>query len=407
MKKIVSMLLCLAMLGGVCAFAEGEISLGTVGNARAAYSVSCQTPKQFTVFHKQSDNQTIEGMLANDKTNQASYLFVIAMDNEYAGIESLGAPDAAELEKRTSAYREEGLDVTVKEKNGEKYLCLADKSAKKNTYASIETIIHGCLIQISISPVEGVYASMTEKQAQTAVDFLATLTFEPAEPIPGEEEEAEEESAEAEEAIEETISDEIITEAPAASAEGWATNREPLNPRLTEKEQQIFDRAAQQIGMDYEPLIVLATQVVAGTNYAYLCREKEEGGEWIVVTVYNNLSDQAQVLSAHMLVHYHLLTADRAPAAGLSGGWTLKEMDNGALLPEKAQAAFSQAMRSADKALSPVALLGSYWGSGYDYLVLARDMNAYYLVTVHAPLTGDASVADTAYLDLLAYVSVN
>ena len=413
MKKIVSLLLCLVMLGGVCAFAEGEVSLGTVGNARAAYSITCLTPKGFTVFHKQSDNQSIEGMLANDKPKQASYLFVIAMDREYDGIESLGVPGSAELEKRTAAYEEEGLAVTVKEKNGEKYMCLADKTAKKNTYASIETIIHGCLIQISISPVEEVYASMTDKQAQTAIDFLATLVFTPADPIPGEEEEPEIAEEEAEAGQEEEIAAELIEEEPAVEnppmiVGGWAVSGEPVQNRLNEEEQKVFDQVVAVTGMDYEPAAVLATQVVAGTNYAYLCREKDGDREWIVVTVFSGLNGETQVLNAHVLALYALLTTDKTLPAGLSGGWSLRETDSGAALqPEEAQAAFSQAVAGTEENLSPIALLGTQEVAGTNYKVLAQSENALYLVTVYAPLTGDASIIDMEILDLLAYVSAN
>ncbi len=402
MKKIVSLLLCLIMLGGVCAFAEeGEVSLGTVGNAKAAYSISCATPKGFTVFHKQSDDQTIEGMLANDKPKQSSYLFVIAMDEEYAGIESLGALDAAELEKRISAYEEEGLAVTVKEKNGEKYMRLADKTAKKNTYASVETVIHGCLIQISISPVEDVYSSMTEKQAQTAIDFLATLAFAPADPIPGAEEPEEIIEAELDE-------EEPAVEAPSMIVGGWAVSGEPVQNRLNEEEQKVFDQAAAATGMDYEPAAVLATQVVAGTNSAYLCREKDGDREWIVVTVYSGLNGETQVLNAHVLALYALLTTDKALPAGLSGGWSLREADSSAALqPEEAQAAFSQAAAASEESLSPIALLGAQVVAGTNYKVLAQGENALYIVTVYAPLIGDASITAMEMLDLLAYVSAN
>lgn len=48
---------------------------------------------------------------------------------------------------------------------------------------------------------------------------------------------------------------------------GGYTKFRPLN----EEEQAIFDEATKGIvGVDYEPLLV-ATQVVAGTNYKYIC----------------------------------------------------------------------------------------------------------------------------------------
>lgn len=421
MKKIVSVLLCLAMLGGLCAYAEeGDVNLGIVGNSQVAYSITCQTPKQFTVFHKQGDNQTIEGMLANDKPTQASYLFVIALDREFAGIESLGAADTTALNSLTAAYEEEGLAVTVKEQNGEKYMCLADQGAKKNTFASVETVIHGCLIQISIAPVQDTVSAMTEKQAQTAIDFLATLAFAPADPIPGEdpEEEAEEEEAISDDdektEDEELISDTVEEETEAAPAEttpvlvgGWQVNEEPVSSLLTEDEQKVFDQVVAATGMDYEPAAVLATQVVAGTNYAYLCQEKDGDQEWIIVTVFSGLNGETQVLNAHVLALYNLLTTDKPMPLGLAGGWTLREAYDGALLPEEAQAAFTQAAEAANEAFSPIALLGTQVVAGTNYKVLARGEAALYLVDVYAPLAGDASITGTAMLDLLSYVSVN
>ena len=407
MKKIISLLLCLAMLGSAVAFAEEAAAkeLGVVGNARVGYSVSCEAPKQFTVFQSQADNQTIEGMLANENPKQASYVFSVALEEEYADVESLVALDDAAMEAWIAPYQEDGLTVTVKEKNGEKYLCLAEAGAKKNTFVSIETVMNGCLVQISLSPVEEVISAMTEKQAEAAIDFLSTLAFAPADPIPGEETEEEELLEQAEPEQEEEAA---AVESQPMLVGGWTVSGDPVNVRLSEEEQKVFDQAVALTGMDYEPVIVLATQVVAGTNFAYLCREKGEDQEWIVVTIYSGLNGDVQVLNAHVLALYHLLTTDKALPANLAGGWTLRQPDNGAiLLDEAAQAAFSQAVAAADESLDPIAVLGTQVVSGINYKVLAQGEAALYLVDVYAPFTGDASITDMQMLDLLSYVSVN
>ena len=94
--------------------------------------------------------------------------------------------------------------------------------------------------------------------------------------------------------------------------------------------------------------------------------------------------------------------------AGLAGGWSLHEPDNGEILQsEKAQAAFKQAAEAADELLPPIALLGTQVVSGINYKVLARGESALYLVDVYAPLNGDASITSMEMLDLLSYVSVN
>lgn len=408
--KIIAALLCLAMLGGMCAFAEGTIALGTIGNSKAAYTVSCTTPNKYTVFHKQPDNQNLEGMLANDNTKGMSYLFVIAVDEDSADIESLAALGDDGLQKRIDAYQEEGLKVTVKEQGGVKFLLLAEEGAKKNTYLSIETVLHGLLIQMTASPVEQVVSAMSEKQAKVALDFLATLAFTPAEPFPAEETDEEAEPAEEVEPVEEPAEEEVKEEEPLPAEQplivgGWSVSEEPIVSRLSEEEQKVFDKVVALTGLDYEPAAVLATQVVAGTNYAFLCRERE--GEWIIVTIYSSLSGEAQILNAHELSLDHLLTTDKALPAGLAGGWSLWEADEGAALPEEAQAAFSEAVKAAGESLSPIALLATQVVSGMNYQVLAQGDGALYIVEVYQPLTGEASLTGTLMLDLLSYVSVN
>ena len=53
------------------------------------------------------------------------------------------------------------------------------------------------------------------------------------------------------------------------------------------------------ITIAYTPVVVLGTQVVAGTNYAVLCRASEinKGTTWVIVYLYQDLEGFASVLS--------------------------------------------------------------------------------------------------------------
>ena len=52
---------------------------------------------------------------------------------------------------------------------------------------------------------------------------------------------------------------------------GWSTVAHEAQP-LPEEAQAAFDKAtAELVGCNYKPLALLATQVVAGTNYCVLC----------------------------------------------------------------------------------------------------------------------------------------
>ena len=58
-------------------------------------------------------------------------------------------------------------------------------------------------------------------------------------------------------------------------------------------------------GVTVKPVAVLGTQVVAGTNYAVLCKvTSEENAEiayWEVLYIYRNLSDEGEITHAAAL----------------------------------------------------------------------------------------------------------
>ena len=63
------------------------------------------------------------------------------------------------------------------------------------------------------------------------------------------------------------------TPALAQASDVWVVNSEALTPQLEDTDQVRFDKATAGLyGEKYQPIAVLATQVVAGSNYAYLCR---------------------------------------------------------------------------------------------------------------------------------------
>ena len=178
---------------------------------------------------------------------------------------------------------------------------------------------------------------------------------------------------------------------------GWQINQEKMPAVLTEDEQKIFDAAQAE---DYTAAAVLATQVVAGANYAFLARN--ENG-WAVVTVYRNLQGEASLLSIQPIDLADVKAAEAALPAGLAGGWAIREAGNAAVLTEEAHAAFASA--ALDRALAPIALLGTQLVAGMNYKVLALEDGALYVVTVYQSLTGDAQITETVPFDLLAYVN--
>ena len=87
-------------------------------------------------------------------------------------------------------------------------------------------------------------------------------------------------------------------------AGGWAATEDTA---LTEEAQAAFDKALEGlVGVDYEPAGLLATQVVAGTNYCFLCRTTQvvpdAVSSYALVYVYEDLEGNAEILGIRDIV---------------------------------------------------------------------------------------------------------
>ena len=79
---------------------------------------------------------------------------------------------------------------------------------------------------------------------------------------------------------------------------GWT---QPGSPAMTDEAKAAFEKAMEGfVGVDYQPVELLGTQVVAGTNYKILCDAKGvyPGAEpyQAIVTVYQDLDGNAKIL---------------------------------------------------------------------------------------------------------------
>jgi len=67
---------------------------------------------------------------------------------------------------------------------------------------------------------------------------------------------------------------------------------EAENTEITEELKGYFDAATASLDMEYVPVKLISTQVVAGTNYKFLCTAN---GEEKYVTIYVDLDKNASV----------------------------------------------------------------------------------------------------------------
>ena len=75
---------------------------------------------------------------------------------------------------------------------------------------------------------------------------------------------------------------------------------------ITPDELAVFDKAVEGLmGVKYEPVLLLGTQVVAGTNYAFLCKGTVVYPDalpyWYILYVYQDVQGEVKVLDIENL----------------------------------------------------------------------------------------------------------
>ncbi|MBR3225564.1 MAG: hypothetical protein IKF78_09590 [Atopobiaceae bacterium] len=208
------------------------------------------------------------------------------------------------------------------------------------------------------------------------------------------------------------------TEAPPEQlAGGWRTY-DGATPAYTDEEKAVFDKATEgATGVGYELVRTLGTQVVSGTNYAFLARGTTVTAEpvtaWYVIVAYRDLSGNVSLSSAQPIDLANPKTTDKTASTNVVGAWELCPPSNAVLEPKEVGDAFSKASQGyAGVALSPIATLGSQVVSGANYLVLCEGTPAaqdakeqLYLVTLYVDPQGTATISDVRGFDLLGYLA--
>ena len=180
-------------------------------------------------------------------------------------------------------------------------------------------------------------------------------------------------------------------EAPIAG--GWEAAQDGT---ITKELQALFDKAMEKVvGVDYTPIELLETQVVAGTNYKFLCQSLAVAPGAVagkaIVTIYEDLDGNAEVLEIEDL--------EDSGEEVLDGGW--EAVEDGTITDEL-QELFGRAVEGlVGVEYTPIELLETQIvaGTNYKFLcesrVVAPDAETkQVIVTVYEDLDGNVSVTD-------------
>ena len=198
---------------------------------------------------------------------------------------------------------------------------------------------------------------------------------------------------------------------------GWQPYTEYVE-LIGEEEKNIFTKATEGlVGVKYSPVQVIATQLVSGTNYAYLAAAENVSAAadkgFAIVTVYADLNGNAEVTAINRLDITDMKVKDNADDANLLGGWEVTDIGKVAGISAEGENAFSKALEGfTGVSLKPIVLLGTQVVSGTNYMFLSRGatvtaepaMNLY-VTTVYEDTTGKCTITDNQVFDLVHYVT--
>lgn len=197
-------------------------------------------------------------------------------------------------------------------------------------------------------------------------------------------------------------------------AGGW-TIKEAADITLPGDADAAFKKALNGLtGVNYKPIALLGTQVVAGRNYAVLCEATTVTPNPVsslkVLIIYEALDGSVQIthVSDFNIGDYNNGTVDSAVSAvPTAGGWTVNQEAGISWADESASKAFDDFNATLDSGVTlfPVAALGTQVVAGTNtaYLVRITDNSgnaAWRVAIVYTDLGGQSSVIAAAPLNI-------
>lgn len=187
---------------------------------------------------------------------------------------------------------------------------------------------------------------------------------------------------------------------------GWETNDGELSLDKNEDAKAAFEKATEGLeGYTYEPIAYLGSQVVAGTNYAILCKGEVVSPDaepaYEIVYIYENLEGNAEVTGNKTLIGGQ---DDKA----MDGAYEANDGDAAIDQNADVKAVFDKAFDGlVGASYEPIAYLGSQVVEGTNYLGFFRESPAvqnpvseFNLVTAYEDLDGNVTLGDIETVEL-------
>ena len=190
--------------------------------------------------------------------------------------------------------------------------------------------------------------------------------------------------------------EEAFTAEEAAIVGGWTRAESPEVPGEVKA---LLEKAAEKLlGAEYEPVALIGSQVVAGTNYQLLCRitpvVPDAVPHYAIVTLYEDPDGNASITDI-----LESQAEGEALPGELTGAW---ENPESPVMTDEAKAAMDKALEKLVGAdYKPIALLATQIVSGTNYSILCQVTpvvpdaeSSFAIVHVYRDLEGNAEITE-------------
>ena len=186
MKKVISLLMCIAvLLCSTMAFAEGaeKTYLGTI-RMHNAFELHCTLPEDYSVSDLSSEveNGGLLAVIRSEDPAKPSMMLSIAFDELLAEVDRLNDLDEAALAKIEQTFRaEDDVEISYMETSHGTKLMVVREVRDAVDFVDFYTIYKGYQVEFVLVNGMEVITPLTDEEIQQAVDFLSDLDFVPTE----------------------------------------------------------------------------------------------------------------------------------------------------------------------------------------------------------------------------------
>ncbi len=185
MKKIMAIMISLALLLGCCGIAaaeeDGKLNLGTI-SINGAFNLRCGLPEGYRIQPIKMTREQILAVLISDNPENPVMQLSVAFDETYSDVDRMNDldQDAMELLESTFTAEDPTVEISYGDTGLGTRLLIASQREGNFHYIDFLSIYRGYFVEFAMVP--GQYASdktLTDDQMRLCIDFLTDLDFVP------------------------------------------------------------------------------------------------------------------------------------------------------------------------------------------------------------------------------------